>query len=161
MHDCEPNSEEEPAAQRDTCVVTRLTQCSFLDARGPAKDPFPRDAPSPSHLQAAGRPGCRLPGTSLPSAPTHQQERPSCWHWTVLRAGETQHEDIVSRSRSHNPGHLHSASPFFQVFIHVNQGAIGARSQVTWEKKSTPVSLTPSLSSQPPAHSISNARPGV
>ena len=44
-----------------------------------------------THLQATGRPGCLLPGTSLPSAPTHQQEPPSLSHWTVLRAGERHH----------------------------------------------------------------------
>lgn len=56
----------------------------------------------------------------------------------------------VSGSRSHDPGRLHSASPFFQVFSHVNQAESGARGQATWEQIRAPVSLTPAAL-RPPA----------
>lgn len=77
----------EPAAPRDTGLVTCHTQSSFPGVCGPSKVPPSHGIPRHplSHLHATGRPGCLLPATSLPSVPTHQQERPSLWHWMVLR----------------------------------------------------------------------------
>lgn len=55
------------------------------------------------HLQAEGRPCCLLPGTSLPSEPTHQQKRPPSSHCTILRVGRDMphgHSDLLTEPRS-------------------------------------------------------------